>query len=87
MSPEESSRWLPAYVGLFEVRPHANGLPVQLVGLLQTRVVHADQICQVDVHVEVIGGYSGSILLPRNDLVTQTSRTNSRLDLNSRSMD
>lgn len=35
----------PADVGLFEVGPHADGLPVQLVRFLQPRVIGSDQVC------------------------------------------
>lgn len=63
-----SKALLPADVGLLEIRPHADGLSVELIGLLQPRLVGSDQIGQVYVNVEVVGGYACGVLLPRNDL-------------------
>lgn len=59
---------MPADVGLLEVGPHADGLSVELVGLLQPRLVGSDQIGQVYVNVEVVGGHPCGILLPGNYL-------------------
>lgn len=60
--------YLPADVGLLEVGSHADRLPIQLVGFLQTGIVRPNQVGQVDVDVQVVGGHAGRILLPRNDL-------------------
>lgn len=65
---------LPADISLFEVRPHADGLSVELIGLLQPGLVGTDQIGQVDVNVEVVGGHTGCILLPRDNLAMARSR-------------
>lgn len=62
--------YLPANVGLLEVRPHADGLPVQLVCFLQTGIIRPNQVGQVNVDVQVVGSHAGCILLPRNDLAT-----------------
>lgn len=69
-------RFLPADVRLFEVRPHADGLPVELIGLLQPRLVRSDQIGQVYVHVEMVRRHTRRILLTGNDLINgeQSSR-------------
>lgn len=59
---------LPADVGLFEVWSHADCLSVELIGLLQPRLVGSDQIGQVYVNVEMVGGHPRGVLLTRNDL-------------------
>ncbi len=61
---------LPADVGLFEVRSHADCLSVELISLLQSRLVGSDQIGQVYVNVQMIGGHTCRILLTRNNLQT-----------------
>lgn len=59
---------LPADVSLFEVGSHADRLSIELVGLLQPRLVGTDQIGQVDVNVQVVGGHAGRVLLPGDNL-------------------
>lgn len=64
----QSKALLPADVRLLEIGPHADGLSVELIGLLQSRLVGSDQIGQVYVNVEVVGGHPCGILLPGNYL-------------------
>lgn len=71
---DKSPKALPADVGLFEVRPHADRLSVELVGLLQPRLVGPDQIGQVYVNVEMVRGHARRILLPGNHLVSDQQR-------------
>lgn len=65
---------LPADVGLFEVWSHADCLSVELIGLLQPRLVGSDQIGQVYVNVEMVGGHPCGILLTRNYLKGWTTQ-------------
>lgn len=65
---------MPADVGLFEVRSHADCLSVELVGLLEAGLVGPDQIGQVYVNVQVIGGHAGRVLLPRDNLMDRQRR-------------
>lgn len=42
---KKSKQNLPADVSLFEVWSHAYCLPVELISLLQSRIIGPDQIC------------------------------------------
>lgn len=44
-------------IGLSVIRPHADCLSVQHVGLFQSRLIFSDQICQVQEHIQVVWCY------------------------------
>lgn len=67
--PLQNVNLLPADISLFEVRSHADRLSVELIGLLEPRLVGADQIGQVYVNIEVVRGHTCCVLLPGDDLV------------------
>lgn len=70
----------PADVGLFEVGPHADGLLVQLVRFLQSRVVGSDQVGEVDVNIQVVRGDASRVLLSWNYLESRQTTANHDVD-------
>lgn len=69
--PLPNSNLSPADISLFEVWSHADCLSVELIGLLEPRLVGADQVSQVYVNIEVVGGHACCVLLPGDDLVRE----------------
>lgn len=80
--PLQNPNLLPADISLFEVWSHADRLSVELIGLLEPRLVGADQVGQVYVNVEVVRGHTCGVLFPRDDLARRQNEiaSQSRID-------